>query len=61
MIKEIDSAVISSLSAGQTRDMISKHGHSNTLGERALGYVDPGAVSVAIIFKAMAGFLASLE
>lgn len=47
--------------AEATWNMISKHGHSNTLGERALGHVDPGAVSVAIIFKSMAGFLQSLE
>ena len=43
--------------AEATKDMISMHGHSNTLGERALGHPDPGAVSVSIIFRAMEGYL----
>ena len=43
--------------AEATKDMISMHGHSNTLGERALGHPDPGAVTVSIIFRAMEGYL----
>ena len=43
--------------AESTRDMISRHGHSKTLGARALGHPDPGAVSVAVIFRAMANYL----
>ena len=45
--------------AEATKDMISKHGHSKTLGERALGHADPGAVSVEIIFRAMEEYCGS--
>ena len=43
--------------AAATRNMISKHGHSKTLGKRALGHMDPGSVSVGIIFQAMQEYL----
>ena len=39
--------------AEATKGMIARHGHSKTLGERALGHPDPGAVSVFFIFDAM--------
>ena len=39
--------------AEATRNMIARHGHSKTLGKRALGHPDPGAVSVYFIFDAM--------
>ena len=39
--------------AEASREMIAKHGHSKTLGRRALGHPDPGAVSVFFIFDAM--------
>ena len=45
--------------AEATKEMLSKHGHSNTLGERALGHPDPGAVTVSIIFHAMEDYLTS--
>lgn len=47
--------------AAKTKDMISKHGHSKTLGERSLGHPDPGAVSVVIIFQAMQEYLLTLS
>ncbi len=39
--------------ACESKNMIARYGHSKTLGERALGHPDPGAVSVQIIFEAM--------
>ena len=39
--------------AEATRNMIARHGHSKSLGKRALGHPDPGAVSVYFIFDAM--------
>ena len=39
--------------AEATRDKIARHGHSKSLGKRALGHPDPGAVSVYFIFDAM--------
>ncbi len=45
--------------AEATKGMLSKHGHSNTLGERALGHPDPGAVTVSIIFRAMEDYVTS--
>lgn len=46
--------------AAATKDMISRHGHSKTLGKRSLGHPDPGAVSVVIIFQAMRKYLSVL-
>ena len=37
-----------------TKDMIATKGRARYLGERSLGYKDPGATSVAIIIKAFA-------
>ena len=45
--------------AEATKDMLSRHGHSNTLGQRALGHPDPGAVTVSIIFHAMEDYATS--
>jgi len=41
-----------------TRALIARHGKARTLGERALGFPDPGAISTALIFGAMAGWCA---
>lgn len=46
--------------AAATKDMISRQGHSKTLGKRSLGHPDPGAVSVVIIFQAMREYLSVL-
>lgn len=37
-----------------TKDMVANFGKAKTLGERALGYPDPGAVSTYLILKTMA-------
>lgn len=41
-----------------TRSMIATTGKARTLGERSLGHIDPGALSVSIILKAMNDFAA---
>ncbi|WP_027133001.1 dihydroxyacetone kinase subunit DhaL [Geminicoccus roseus] len=38
----------------KTKDMVAQFGRARTLGERALGHPDPGAISVSIILDAFA-------
>jgi len=38
--------------AEATKEMVAKKGKASYLGEKTLGYPDPGAVAVALIFKA---------
>lgn len=38
----------------QTKDMVAQFGRARTLGDRALGHPDPGAISVSIILDAFA-------
>jgi dihydroxyacetone kinase phosphoprotein-dependent L subunit len=38
----------------QTKNYIARFGKAKTLGERALGYADPGAISLTIIVETMA-------
>ena len=40
-----------------TKNYIAKYGKAKSLGERALGYQDAGATSVALIFEAMREFV----
>jgi len=42
--------------AEKTKDMVAKRGRSKNLGDRSKGYVDPGAVSTSLIFRAMADY-----
>lgn len=44
-----------------TKDMIAKHGRAKNLGERALGFVDPGSVSTALIFETLADYFNNRE
>jgi dihydroxyacetone kinase-like protein len=44
-----------------TKDMIAKHGRAKNLGERALGFVDPGSVSTALIFETLADYFTNRE
>ena len=39
-----------------TRDMVAMTGKARSLGERSLGHIDPGALSVSLILKAMRDF-----
>jgi dihydroxyacetone kinase-like protein len=43
--------------AEATRSMIGRHGRSKNLGERGLGYIDPGAVSTALIFGVFCDYI----
>jgi len=43
--------------AENTRSMVAKHGRAKNLGERAIGYLDPGAVSTALIFEVIRDYL----
>ncbi|HEX2527358.1 MAG TPA: dihydroxyacetone kinase subunit DhaL [Geminicoccus sp.] len=38
----------------RTKDMVAQFGRARTLGERALGHPDPGAISITIILTAIA-------
>lgn len=39
--------------AENTKNMVAKHGRAKFLGEKSLGYVDAGAVSMTLIIEAM--------
>ncbi|WP_439257722.1 dihydroxyacetone kinase subunit DhaL [Lonepinella sp. BR2271] len=43
--------------AESTRNQVAVFGRAKSLGERSLGYVDPGAVSMSLILKYMAEFV----
>ncbi len=45
----------------KTKDMIATTGKAKTLGERSLGYPDPGAISMRIILSSMSEFIAMGE
>ncbi|MFC1766337.1 dihydroxyacetone kinase subunit DhaL [Planctomycetota bacterium] len=40
--------------AEKTKDYVAKFGRARTLGERAIGYYDPGAMSISHIFRGFA-------
>ena len=42
-----------------TKPMVAKIGRAQTLGERAVGHPDAGAISIAVILRAMHEFVAS--
>lgn len=46
--------------AQNSADMLPKVGRSKNFRERGIGYPDPGAVSVSIIFGSMAEYLHSI-
>ena len=41
----------------ETREMVAAHGKAKTLGTRALGFADPGAISLSQIFTLMNDFV----
>jgi dihydroxyacetone kinase-like protein len=43
--------------AEKTKSMVARHGRAKYLAERSLGFVDPGAVSLSLIFKTIADAL----
>lgn len=44
-----------------TRDMVAKLGRMQTLGQRSIGYVDPGSITMALIFISMDEFLSKQQ
>jgi dihydroxyacetone kinase-like protein len=46
--------------AEKTREMVATHGRAKNLGERAIGYMDPGAASITLIIKTMAEYFQTL-
>jgi dihydroxyacetone kinase-like protein len=42
--------------AEQTAGMVARHGRARFTGERAVGHIDAGARSIAVMFEAMASF-----
>lgn len=53
-----EAALAAEAGAAATRTMTARHGKSAALGLRSLGFPDPGAISVALIFREMADWLA---
>lgn len=47
--------------AESTKNMVGKRGRSKNVGERGLGYIDPGSMSMAIIFSTMADYFTAKE
>ena len=47
--------------AESTRDMRARHGKARNMGERTVGHVDPGATSVAYLFKGFAEALSAAD
>jgi dihydroxyacetone kinase-like protein len=46
-----DAALAARLGADSTTDLVARYGRARSLGERTRGYPDPGATSIALIFK----------
>jgi len=44
--------------AEKTRDMVATHGRAKNLGDRSIGYMDPGAKTMSVIIQTMADYLA---
>ena len=44
--------------AEKTREMVATHGRAKNLGERSLGYMDPGSKTMAVIVNTIAEYLA---
>jgi dihydroxyacetone kinase-like protein len=42
--------------AEATKNMVAKRGRSKNVGERSIGYMDPGAMSITLILSAMAEY-----
>jgi len=47
--------------AESTRDMQARHGKARNMGERTIGHVDPGATSVACLFRGFAEALSGAD
>ena len=48
-----------SVGAENTKNMVARHGRAKYVGDKSLGFVDPGAVSMALIFETIANYLSN--
>jgi dihydroxyacetone kinase-like protein len=42
--------------AESTKNMIAKHGRSKNVGQRSIGFIDPGSMSMTLLFQTMAEY-----
>ncbi|MBA7616637.1 PEP-dependent dihydroxyacetone kinase, ADP-binding subunit DhaL [subsurface metagenome] len=47
--------------AESTKNMVGKHGRSKNVGERGIGFIDPGSMSTAFIFSTIADYFSNKE
>ena len=47
--------------AESTKNMVGKHGRAKNVGERSIGYIDPGSMSTTFIFSTMADYFSGKE
>ena len=45
--------------AESTKNMVGKHGRSKNVGERGIGYIDPGSISMTLIFETFAEYFSN--
>lgn len=50
----VEAATKASEGAEKTRDYVAKFGRARTMGERAIGHLDPGAKSISYLFEGFA-------
>jgi dihydroxyacetone kinase-like protein len=53
-------ALAARIGAESTRDMVGKRGRAKNLGERGRNHIDPGAMSMALIFEAISEHVRSI-
>lgn len=49
-----DAATHAAAGAEKTKEYIAKYGRARTMGDRAIGHLDPGAMSISYIFRGFA-------
>jgi dihydroxyacetone kinase-like protein len=54
-----EAAAAADAGAASTKNMIARYGRARNLGDRTLGHMDPGAVSIALLFKGFSVALAT--
>jgi phosphoenolpyruvate---glycerone phosphotransferase subunit DhaL len=56
-----EAALAAVAGAASTKDLIARYGRARYLGERTLGHIDPGAASIALLFRGFSEALAPNE
>jgi dihydroxyacetone kinase-like protein len=57
----MDADLKARMGASRTKDMVAKHGRAKNLGFRAVGFIDPGAWSTALIFGVLSKYFFERE